>query len=129
MRGAWMLAVGLIGCSGPDEPHACDDGTPTCDSSMVVALADPRTEFTLRVKDERGLDIEVECPIPAGESEQLGDYSVICGSGRLTISTFLYFGDSIEVQLEEAAPRTFEPVWQKGADFCGNSCTTGTVQL
>jgi hypothetical protein len=129
MRGAWMLAVGIVGCSGPDEPHACDDGVPTCDSSLVISLPDPRTDFRIRVSDELGLDLDISCPIPEGGTEQFGDYSVICGSGRLAIDTFDRFGDVLEVQLEEGAVRTIEPTYQKGGDYCGNPCTTGTVQL
>ena len=67
----------------------------------------PRTEFTLHVSDALGMDLDVDCPIPETGTEQRGDYSVICGSGRLTISTYKYFADTIEVQLEESEVRTF----------------------
>lgn len=130
MRGPCGVGmVILVGCSGPDEPQACDAGTPTCDSALVVALPDPRVDFTLQVTDELGMDLVVECPIADTATEQRGDYSVICGAGRLTISTFKYFGDTVDVKLEESAVQTFTPDYQKGADYCGNTCTTGTVQL
>jgi hypothetical protein len=130
MRGAFSAGLAIVvACSGPDEPHPCDEGTPTCESALVVALPDPRTAFTIHVDDTEGMSLDVDCPIPDTGSEQLGDYSVICGAGRLTISTFRFFGDTIDVQLEESEVRSFTPDYQKGADYCGNTCTTGTVQL
>jgi hypothetical protein len=133
MKMRWTLSLWLVAsCSGED-PHPCDDGVPTCDSSLVVLLeeGDLRTEFTLTLKDDVGLDIVVDCPLPEENADGVfDDYTVICGGGRLTISTFRYFSDVISVQLEESPPRDLpvEPQ-SKGGDFCGNTCTNGTVQL
>ena len=129
MGGRWVLGLGLVGCSGPDEPHDCDAGTPTCESSLLVLLPDPRVDFRLHVADELGMDLVVDCPIPAGGSEDFEDYSVICGSGRLTISTFLYFADEVDVELEEGGSATYTVDHQKGSDYCANPCTSGTIQL
>lgn len=123
-----LFAVIGLSCSG-GEPHPCDDGTPTCDSSLLVLLPDPRTEFTLAVSDELGLDITVDCPLADATDNQLGDYTVYCGAGRLQIDTFRHFGDAVDVQLEEAQTRDFSPDYSKGGDFCGNACTSGTIQL
>lgn len=127
----WLaLLVVVSSCSGK-EPHPCDEGTPTCDSSLIVLLPDPRTEFTLTLKDDAGLDIVVDCPLPEENADGVfGDYTVICGGGRLTLQTFHYFSDVISVQLEEAEPRDLpSETYQRGGDFCGNACSTGTVQL
>ena len=137
MRGSFVRVLGAgalgiaVGCSDggdADGGGECEQ-TPTCDSALVIALEDARTDFGLTVSDAVGMDIVVQCPIDEEGTEQFGDYSVICGAGRLTISTFLYFGDEVEVQLNAAEPKIWTPDYQKGIDYCGNTCTTGTIQL
>lgn len=123
-----LLALTLAACGG-DEPHECDAGTPTCDSSLVVLLPDPRTDFTITVSDDNGLDLVITCPDPDTGADVFGDYTVICGEGRVTIETFRSFSTNVVVRLEETFDRTFTPDYQKGGDYCGNVCTTGTIQL
>jgi hypothetical protein len=128
----WCLSLMLVASCSGDEKHACDDGVPTCDSSLLVLFeeGDVRTEFTMTLEDDVGLDITVDCPLPAENADGVfGDYTVVCGGGRLTINTFLYFSDVISVQLEESPPRDLPVQQSKGGDFCGNACTNGTVQL
>ena len=126
-RPAW-LALCSLACSG-DEVHPCDEGTPTCQSSLVVLLPDERVTFTLTLDDGQGLDITVGCPDPDAGMNVVDGYTLTCGAGRLTIETNTSFGDTVIVQLEESVPETHEPNYQKGGDFCGNPCTIGTIQL
>jgi hypothetical protein len=123
------LAFG-VGCSG-GEVHECDAGTPTCESTLLILLPDPRTDFNLTVSDGEDLDLEVRCPLQEGaeDSGSSGPYTLFCGAGRLQIDTYLSFGDQVQVQLEQAEARDFEPRYSKGADYCGNPCTQGTIQL
>ncbi|MEQ1504535.1 MAG: hypothetical protein ABMB14_20015 [Myxococcota bacterium] len=127
-----VLSVGAVGsipgCPA-DEPHECDNGTPTCESSLVVLFPDPRVDFTVHVSDPLGLDLSVDCPLAEGASDVVGDYTLACGAGRLTITTFRAFGETVDVAVEEVPARTFTPDYQFGGDFCGNACTTGSVQL
>lgn len=126
----WVAGVGcLLAACGGNEPHACDNGTPTCESSLVVLLPDSRTDFRLYVTDDLGLDIVMDCPADDPTTEQQGDYTLLCGAGRLTINTFLSFGESVDVQLEEGQPKTYTPTYSRGGDYCGNPCTNGTIQL
>jgi hypothetical protein len=128
----WYLSLMLVASCSGDEKHPCDDGPPTCDSSLVVLLeeGDDRTQFTMTLKDDVGLDITVDCPLPEENADGVfDDYTVVCGGGRLTLSTFRYFGDTISVQLEESPPRDIPVQQSKGGDFCGNACTNGTAQL
>jgi hypothetical protein len=125
------LAAGA-GCSGGDDPHDCDAGTPTCESTLLVLLPDPRIDFNVSVKDELGLDLQVRCPLQEGVPDTAGEdgaYSLFCAAGRLQIDSFRYFGDHLEVQLEQGEPRQFEPRYSMGADYCGNTCTQGSIQL
>jgi hypothetical protein len=119
----WALAVA---CGG-DETHPCDAGTPTCDSSLIVYLPDDRDVFTVTVGLD-GTDVVATCPSPGGD-QQVGEYTVSCGAGQVTLRTNLPFPDELTVRLEEAPPSTFEPQYQRGGDFCGNPCTLGSVQL
>lgn len=127
-RVALLVVLGGASCDG-GKSYPCDDGTPTCDSSLLVLLPDPRTEFTLTLEDDAGMDFTVTCPLAEGDPGVFDDYTVVCGGGRLTITTFRYFSETISVQLEEAEPRNLPANQQRGADFCGNTCNTGTVQL
>ncbi|MCA9494218.1 MAG: hypothetical protein KC621_30030 [Myxococcales bacterium] len=118
----------LLGCDG-GQTHACDDGSITCESSMVLELADPRPAFDLHVADELGLDLDLTCPW-----EQTGQYvvdgvTITCGTGQVTLEQFGSFGVEITVQLEEGLPKTYPADWQIGGDFCGNPCTLGTILL
>ncbi len=121
----WLVALGA--CSG-DEAHPCDAGTPTCESSMVLELPDPRTQFNLRVSDELGLDLEISCPNPDSIYEEEG-VTIVCGGGSVMLYQWAPFGEEVTVQLEEAQPHTYTPRWQLGADYCGNACTLGTIEL
>lgn len=124
----WAGLALAAGCSG-GEPHACDGGTPTCDSALVILLPDPRTDFRLYVTDELGMDVTMDCPVTDPATEQQGDYDLVCGGGRLSIGTFRSFGDTVDVQLEEGQPKTYTPDYSRGGDYCGNPCTSGTIQL
>jgi hypothetical protein len=130
MRWTVVALACASGCSA-DPVHDCDAGTPTCQSTLVIKLPDQRVDFNLTVTDDVGLDLEVRCPLQAeaADSGAAGPYTLFCGAGRLQIDTWLYFGDQVEVQLEQAQPRDFEPRYSKGADYCGNACTQGTIQL
>lgn len=129
-RSVGFAAVLALGCNG-DEPHACDEGTPTCQSSLVVKLAPGvvLTEFHLEVSDTEGLDVSLDCPEPEGGFEPVDGYTFTCGAGQLTIATNRFFGDEVTVRYEGSPEETFAPDWQKGGDFCGNPCTIGTIQL
>ncbi|MEQ1564862.1 MAG: hypothetical protein ABMA64_04435 [Myxococcota bacterium] len=125
----WMvLAAAAAGCNGA-EPHACDQGTPTCESLLTIKLPDPRTAFSIHVEDDLGMDLDVDCPQLDTGGVPFGDYVTRCGGGTLTVTTFRTLGASVKVQLEEGLPETFEPAYSKGGDFCGNECDQGTIQL
>jgi hypothetical protein len=128
MRWWWTAAVALTGCSG-DEPHECDQGTPTCESLLTIKLPDPRVDFTLHVSDDIGMDLTIDCPQSDTGALDFGDYEAWCGAGTLTITTNLPLGHELEIQLEEGQPETFTPTYSRGGDFCGNECDQGTVQL
>lgn len=121
----WLVALGA--CSG-DETHPCDAGTPTCESSMVIELPDPRTQFELTVTDELGLDLALTCPNSESIYEQDG-VTIVCGGGTVILYQLGPFGDAVTIQLEEAEEHTYTPDWQLGADYCGNACTLGTIAL
>lgn len=125
----WWLTIGLLGSCSGEEPHDCDNGVPTCDSSLLIKMPDPRSEFTLTVKDDVGLDLVVDCPLPEGVSNVQGDYTLTCQAGALAIHTFRHFSDTVEVQLEELPAKDYPVNQQKGGDFCGNPCSNGTIQL
>lgn len=124
----WVVAATVLGC-GDDGTHACDAGTPTCDSSLVVAFPDGRTEFHLTVSDEYGMNVDIRCPTDQTAPVTFGDYEAQCGSGRLTITTFHTLGEVVTVKVEETAPEEFTVDYNKGIDFCGNECDIGTLQL
>jgi hypothetical protein len=125
MRWWWLVLV--AGCGG-DEVRECDvEGTPTCDSSLIVYLPDARNEFTLRVELD-GLNLTAVCPDPDG-SQEIDAYTLTCGAGQITIRTNLSFPDTVVVQLEALPPETHMPNYQQGGDFCANPCTIGSIQL
>jgi hypothetical protein len=128
--GRWFLfAAVAAGCSGDDEVRACETGPATCDSSLIVNLPDPRTEFTLTLTDTEGMDILVDCPAQDTGLAGDGTYSWVCGQGRATINTWKPFGDTVTVRLGASPERDFQPDYQRGGDFCGNVCTQGSIQL
>ena len=128
----WWMAVApavWVGCSGSDEAHECEGGTATCESALIVNLPDPRTQFTLTLSDTQGMDIVVDCPAQDTGIDGDGTYTWVCGSGRATIETYKPFGETVTVQLGASPPRDFQPEYQRGGDFCGNVCTSGSIQL
>jgi hypothetical protein len=128
-RAALLLLPWLaLACDGNGEPHPCDAGTPTCESSLVVTIPTNSVDFTITIDDGQGLDATIECPTPDG-GHQITGYTITCGASQVTIETSSSFGDTVEVQLEQGVPETFTPDYQKGGDFCGNPCTIGTIDL
>lgn len=127
-RAALLLSPWLALACGDDEPHACDDGTPTCDSSLVVTIPTNSVDFSITIDDGEGLAGTIDCPAVAGGNAFPG-YTVTCGASQVTIETNGSFGDTVEVQLEQGIPETFTPDYQKGGDFCGNPCTIGTIEI
>lgn len=127
MRGTvWVVAVALAGCPSA-EPHECDGGTPTCDSSLLVLLPDGRAEFRLTV-DLGTVVLPLTCPNPDGDLV-VQEYTATCGAGQATVRTNLAFPDHVDVQLEDTQPVSYTPDYQEGGDFCGNPCTVGRIQL
>jgi hypothetical protein len=118
----------VVACNG-GEPHDCDKGTPTCESQLLVSLPDSRTQFTLHVHDELGMQIDMDCPAADGLPAQFDAYSAECLAGQLRITTYLPFGDQVVVQLEEGLEKTYSPTYQRGGDYCGNECDQGNIQL
>jgi hypothetical protein len=121
----WLLV--LAACNGDDEVHECDNGTPTCDSSLLIYLPDSRDAFNLTI-DLGGTIVTAACPNPDGDLE-VEQYTLTCGAGQVTLRTYVAFPDTISVQLESLAPETHSPNYQQGGDFCGNPCTIGSIQL
>ena len=131
LAGLLMLA-GLSGGCPADEPHECDEGTPTCESSLVVVLPDARPEFAMRIRDDADFDASFDCPGNDLDNilDEEPDYQYFCGAGRVTLQTNLAFERHFFVQLESGVEQEFrDPPTQMGADFCGNTCTTITAQL
>lgn len=126
-RMRWWMALAAVGACSGDEPHDCDAGTPTCESTLTVALPDPRTQFRLRVSDELGMAVDMDCP--AEEAGVFEGYTAVCGGGRLTITSNLTLGSDVEVQIDEGLTEVYHPTYSKGGDFCGNECDQGTIQL
>ena len=124
----WVVTVLALACSG-NEPHDCDKGTPTCESRLLVSLPDARTDFTLHVSDELGMQVDMSCPATDGLPAQFEAYTAECGAGQLTITTYLPFGDQVVVQLEEGLEETYTPTYQRGGDYCGNECDLGNIHL
>jgi hypothetical protein len=128
-----MLALAMLGAGcEEDVPHACDAGTPTCESTLIVVLPDARPIFNVRIRDDVGFDATISCPSddPDNFIDQEPDYQFFCGGGRVTLSTFLHFEDHLFVTLEQGQDQEFNPPpTQFGSDFCGNPCTSMTVQL
>jgi hypothetical protein len=127
MRAVRWLVV-LVACGGDDPPHECEQGTPTCDSSLLVYLPDSRDEFDLTVELD-GTTVSVTCPDPDGGDIVVTDYTATCGAGQVTFRTHLAFPDTVVVTLEALAPEVHTPDYQQGGDFCGNPCTIGSIQL
>ena len=123
----WWLLLGLVACGGDDETHDCDAGTPTCTSTLVVRLPDAREAFTVTVVFGDGT-LVVTCPSETGDLV-VDPYTATCGQGQFTVTTDTAFPDTFSVQLEEKPPENYTPDYTNGADFCGNPCTSGTVQL
>ncbi|MEZ5397895.1 MAG: hypothetical protein R2724_34725 [Bryobacterales bacterium] len=120
-------ALALAGCSG-GEPHECDNGEPTCDSSLVVSLPDPRVDFDMHLADDVGMDLQFHCPLPDPEAD-FGAYTISCGAGRVQVDTAPYFGDDVDVQLGAGQIETYTPRYSRGTDYCSNACTQGSIQL
>lgn len=126
----WMaLAALCAACSGDDTPRECDAGTPTCDSSLILNLPDDRTIFILEVTDNLGMDLTIECPDADTGLDTLDGYTWTCGTGRATIDAHVLFGDTVEVGVGATPPKPYTPDYQRGGDFCGNSCNIGTIDL
>jgi hypothetical protein len=128
-----VLAVLAAGCE-EDVPHDCDNGTPTCESNLVVKLPDPRTTFTIRIRDDVEFDATIECPgtDPADGVDAEPGYHYACGGGRITLWTNLSFETHFWVQLEQGQEQEFTDQHENlqfGTDFCGNECSSITVQL
>jgi hypothetical protein len=127
---ALLLPWLALACDNGGEKHPCDAGTPTCESSLVVVVPSNDVAFNLTIDDGEGLVATIQCPEPAtGPGNEIEGYTVTCGSSQVTIETTGFFGDEVTVQLEQGAPETFTPDYQKGGDFCGNPCTIGTIDL
>ena len=127
-----LVLGGLSGGCPAEEPHDCDEGTPTCDSSLVVVLPDARPTFSMRIRDTKTFDVSFDCPGNDLDNvlDQAPDYQYFCGAGRVTLQTNLSFERHFYVQLELSEEQEFrDPPTQFGADFCGNECTTITAQL
>ncbi len=128
-----VLALALLGAAcEEDVPHECDGGTPTCESTLIVLLPDPRTTFQIRIRDEQGFDATIDCPSddPDNIIDTAPDYQYFCGQGRITLATNLYFQTPLFVTLEQGQDQQFaSPDIQYGSDFCGNPCTSMTLQL
>ena len=128
-----LVLGGLSGGCPAEEDHQCElEGTPTCDSSLVVVLPDARPVFTMRIRDEVALDATFDCPGTDLDNvlDQAPDYQYFCGAGRVTLTTNLFFERRFFVQLEAGVEQQFtDPDTQFGADFCGNECNIVQVQL
>jgi hypothetical protein len=128
-----VLALALLGAAcEEDVTHACDAGTPTCESSLVVLMPDPRTMFTVRIRDDVGFDATITCPSTDSDNfiDEEPEVQFFCGGGRVTLATYLHFEDHLFVTLEAGADQEFDPPpTQFGSDFCGNTCTLMTIQL
>ena len=129
--GVLALALMVPACE-EDVPHQCDDGTATCESTLIVLLPDPRTTFQIRIRDEEGFDVTIDCPTddPDNIIDTAPDYQYFCGQGRITLATNLFFKTPMIVTLEQGTDQEFRtPDIQYGSDFCGNPCTSMTLQL
>jgi hypothetical protein len=128
-----LVLAGLSGSCDEDEPRECETaGTPTCASSLVVILPDPRPVFSMRIRDDVDFDASFNCPGTDSDNilDEEPDYQFFCGAGRVTLQTNLSFERHFFVQLESGVEQEFrEPPTQFGADFCGNTCTTITATL
>jgi hypothetical protein len=128
-----VLALTLLGAACEEDlPHECDEGTPTCDSSLIVLLPDPRTTFQVRIRNDAGFDATITCPSddPDNILDEEPDYQFFCGQGRVTLATNLFFETPMFVTLEQGLDQQFDnPDIQYGSDFCGNTCTSMTLQL
>jgi hypothetical protein len=128
-----LLPLILLGAAcEEDQPHECDEGTPTCDSSLIVLLPDPRTDFTVRIRNNEGFDATIDCPSsdPDNILDEEPEYQYFCGQGRVTLATYLFFETPMIVTLEQGLDQSFDnPDIQYGSDFCGNACTSMTLQL
>lgn len=122
---ALMMPLFALACDGAGDPHACDAGTPTCESSLVVIVPTNSVDFTLTLDDGQGLQTTIDCP----EGGTLEGYTITCGASQVTIETSSSFGEEVTVRLEQGVEESFTPNYQKGGDFCGNPCTIGTIQL
>lgn len=118
----------LPACDG-GETHPCDDGSITCESQMILELADPRTDFELHVRDELGLELDLTCPYVQTGEYVVDGVTITCAAGQVTLVQFGPFGEEVVVQLEEGLEHTYHPSWGQGGDFCGNPCTQGTIAL
>lgn len=126
----WMAAVALCtACGGDREPRECDAGTPTCDSSLIISFPDDRTRFLLEVTDDLGMDLTIDCPDEDTGLATQGGYTWTCGAGRVTIDAHVLFGATVEVGIGATPPKAYTPDYQRGGDFCGNSCNIGTIDL
>ena len=127
-RWSMILAL-LVGCSGDGGPHECENGVATCDSSLIVNLPDPRTDFMLAVSDTQGMDLVIDCPAMDTGVASEGAYTWFCGQGRATINTWKPFGETVTVRLGSSPARDFTPSYSRGGDRCGNTCNTGIIDL
>ena len=127
----WLaLALGMLVACGEDEPRECDlENTPTCESQLIVNYPDSRTDFSLRVIDDLGMDIQFSCPAREGVPNEVGGYSWICGEGRATVFTNGAFGDNVRIQSGVDTPQDYTPDYSRSADFCGNGCTSGIIGI